>query len=118
MPFRKILTDVVSSVDGAVAALFVDRHGETVQIVGDLPAWDMKVIGAYQGIFLTRLEAACATFDDAPPRRLKVEWQRSLILNQAIDDEYYLVLVLRTGSNEGLAWRALGKGRKRLLEEM
>ena len=118
MPFQKILTDVIESVDGAVAALFVDHTGEAVQIVGDLPAWDMKVIGAYQGIFLSQLAAVCAGLEQGAPRRLKVEWERSTILNWAIDDEYYLVLVLRSGSNEGLAWRALGKGRERVLEEM
>lgn len=118
MPFQQILNDVIESVDGAVAALFVDHQGEAVQIAGELPTWDMKVIGAYQGIFLNQVSAACSALDEGAPRRMKVEWERSIVLNWAIDEEYYLVLVLRSGSNEGLAWRALGAGRDRVLEEM
>lgn len=118
MPFRTILNDVVDSVDGALAALFVDHQGEAVEVVGDLPPWDLKVIGAYQGIFLGQMVAICGSLDHGTPRRLKVEWEDSTILNWAIDREYYLVLVLRKGTNEGLAWRALTRGVERIQQEM
>lgn len=118
MPFKKILNDVVDGVDGALAALFVDHQGEAVEVVGDLPPWDLKVIGAYQGIFLGQMVAICGSLAHGSPQRLKVEWADSTILNWAIDDEYYLVLVLRRGSNEGLAWRALARGRQRIQQEM
>lgn len=118
MPFEAILNSVVENVDGAVAALFVDREGEAVQIVGHLPPYDMKVIGAYQGIFLGQMAAVCSAVEHGRPERLKLEWERSTILNLAIDEEYYLVLVLREGANEGLAWRALSNTRDRILKEI
>ncbi|HVR42452.1 MAG TPA: hypothetical protein VMS56_03315 [Thermoanaerobaculia bacterium] len=118
MPFRKILADVVANVDGAVAALFVDHQGEAVEIVGILPAWDLQVIGAYQGIFMTRIAAVSSSLDHGRPERFKIEWDRSMILNWGIDQEYYVALVLRAGSQEGLAWRALARGRDRIREEI
>jgi predicted regulator of Ras-like GTPase activity (Roadblock/LC7/MglB family) len=116
--FRPILSDLVASVDGALAALFIDHQGEAVDAVGLLPDYDLKVIGAYQGIFLTQMEAIGHAIPLGGLERLKIEWEDSTILNALVDDEYYLILVLRSGANEGIAWNQLARTRERIREEM
>ncbi|MGH9457705.1 MAG: roadblock/LC7 domain-containing protein [Thermoanaerobaculia bacterium] len=118
MPFKRILDQLVDGVDGALAAVFIHDDGETVETVGTLSDYDLKVIGAYQGIFLTRVKALCKALDHGEPQRLKIEWNGSKILNCPIDEEYSVVLVVTPESNEGLAWRALLRGRDRIRQEM
>lgn len=118
MVFRAILHDLVASIDGALAALFIDHHGEAVDAAGLLPDYDLKVIGAYQGIFLNQIEAIGGAIPLGGVERLKIEWEDSTILNTLVDDEYYLILVLRTGANEGIAWNQLARTRERIRQEM
>ncbi len=118
MVFRPILRELVTAVDGALAALFIDHHGEAVDAVGVLPEYELKVIGAYQGIFLSQLEAICAATAHGRADRLKLEWKDSTILNSLVDDEYYLILVLRSGANEGIAWNHLARARELVRREM
>jgi len=116
--FRPILRDLVAIVDGALAALFIDHQGEAVDTAGFLPDYDRKVIGAYQGIFLTKIETICRTLDHGRVDRVKIEWEGSTILKSAVDDEYYLILVLGPGANEGFAWNELARTRERIRQEM
>lgn len=118
MVFRPILRDLVTAVDGALAALFIDHQGEAVDTVGFLPDYDRKVIGAYQGIYLTQLEAICRSIDHGRVDRVKIQFEGSTILKSVIDDEYYLILVLRPGANEGTAWNQLAITRERIRREM
>jgi predicted regulator of Ras-like GTPase activity (Roadblock/LC7/MglB family) len=116
--FRVILRDLVAAVDGALAALFIDHHGEAVDAFGSLPDYDLKIIGAYQGIYLGQIEAICRAMAHGGAAQLKIEWDRATILNTVVDDEYYLVLVLASGANEGIAWRELARTRERVRQEM
>jgi predicted regulator of Ras-like GTPase activity (Roadblock/LC7/MglB family) len=116
--FRPILRDLIDASDGAVAALFIDHQGEAVDTVGQLPDYDLKVVGAYGGIFLTQVEAAARAVPLGPVERLKIEWEHSTILACLVDKEYFLVLVLRRGANEGIAWNELARTRDRIRQEM
>ena len=63
MAFQKILHELVTSTPGAIGALFLDWEGETVEMLGarpfDADDHDLKIVGAYQGIFLTQLREMC-----------------------------------------------------------
>lgn len=118
MPFGRILRELVASVDSARAAVFIDHQGEAVETVGDLPPYDMKVIGAYQGIFFSQAAALSDSLEHGVPQRIKIQWERSLLLSEAVDEEYFVVIVLGRNANEGLAWRALSMARDRIREEM
>ena len=118
MVFRPILRDLLASVDGALGALFIDHLGEAVDTVGMLSDYDLKVIGAYQGIFLTQIDAIARPTALGRVDRLKIEWDESTILHLLVDDEYYVILVLRAGANEGIAWNRLAQTRDRIRQEM
>lgn len=118
--FRLILNELLVTTRGALAALFLDYEGETVELVCDrqLSDHDLRVLGAYQGIFLTRLRGMCQKLRAGDPRRFKLEFPDLGVLSYDVKDGYYLVLLVDHTCNEGLAWRRLETCREKLLAEM
>ena len=118
--FRMILHELLATTSGAQAALFLDFEGETVELAceHDLSDHELRIIGAYQGIFLSRLRTLCAKVDAGEPKRFKIELDERAVLSYDVKDGYYVVLLLDGLYNEGLAWRRLEKCRESLLREM
>jgi predicted regulator of Ras-like GTPase activity (Roadblock/LC7/MglB family) len=118
--FRLILHELLATTKGALAALFLDYEGETVELVceHDLDDHDLRILGAYQGIFLSQLRALCANAGAGEPHRFKVEFEHSAVLLEDIKDGYYIVLLVDQTFNEGFAWRRLERCRERLMAEM
>ena len=118
--FRMILHELLATTAGAQAALFLDWEGETVELAcdHDLSDHELRIIGAYQGIFLARLRELCAHVQAGEPYRYKIELETRAVLSCDVKDGYYIVLLADTSFNEGLAWRKMEKCRERLLEEM
>ena len=120
--FQEILQELVMSTPGAIGALFLDWEGESVEMLGarpfDADDHDLKILGAYQGIFLTQLREICQRLDAGTPHRFKVEFASTKVLSCDLSEGYYLVLVVDATTNEGLAWQRLEWGRERLLEAM
>ncbi len=119
VPFNRILNEMLTSTEGAIAAVFLDYEGETVAVLTNgLSADDVKVIGAYQGIFFTRLRNLCERVDAGTIDRFKFDFPGAKILSIDLKDGYYVTLVVRHESNEGVAWQHLDACRNRLLAEM
>ena len=118
--FRLILDELLVKTRGALAALFLDFEGETVALVcdRDLSDHDLRILGAYQGIFLTQLRTLCATAGAGDPHRFKIEFEHTSVLSYDVKDGYYVVLLVDGSCIEGLAWRRLEKCRQQLLAEM
>lgn len=120
--FQKILHELVRSTDGAIGAIFLDWEGETVDLISERPFdaddHDLKVIGAYQGIFMTRLRELCTKLAIGAPQRFKVEFAQTRTLSCDLKDGYYLVLITDTHANEAVAWRHLLLCREKLLVEV
>ncbi len=120
--FRRILHELILSTPGAIGAIFLDHEGETVEMLHDRPFdtddHDIKVMGAYQGIFLMNLRELCDRTGIGAPHRFKVEFAEAKVLSRDLKDGYYLVFLVDRTAHEGLAWRNLEKCREQLLAEM
>ena len=118
--FRMILHELIATTNGALAALFLDYEGETVELVceHDLDDHNLRILGAYQGIFLTQLRTMCTGIGAGDPHRFKVEFEMNAVLISDIKDGYYLVLLVDRSVNEGYAWRRLEQCREKLISEM
>ena len=118
--FRPILEELLNSTRGSIAALFLDYEGETVELLSahELDNDDLKIIGAYQGIFLTRLRQLCAQLSAGEPQRFKIEFAKTTVLSCDLKDGYYAVLLVDGTANEGIAWRHLDACRAKLLNEI
>ena len=122
MLFRQILLDLLHTTHGSLGAIFLDSEGESVEVITERPFeaddHDLRVIGAYQGIFLTQLQRLCDTLNAGTPRRFKVQFEKWNVLSCDLKDGYYLVLVVDDSANEGQAWRALERCKARIIEEL
>lgn len=120
--FRKILHELLASTPGAIGAVFLDHEGETVELLHDRPFeaedHDIKVMGAYQGIFFMLLRELCDRVEAGRPERFKVEFAAAKVLSWDMKDGYYLVLLVDSHASEGLAWRQLAHCREKIMAEI
>lgn len=120
--FGPILKKLAASVPGSIGVLFLDYEGETVAMLGERPfdlADDaLRIIGAYQAIFLTQLRELCERIDAGPLRRMKFDFADARVFCCDLKDGYYLVFVTDLTTSEGLAWRHLGLCAELLLAEI
>ena len=96
MPFNYLLTNLLVDVPEAVGAIFLDDEGETVDFVtrhGE--PFDLKVEGAYQGIFTRQLDTATSTAGIGDLECFVVEGSELATLTHVLPDGYYVVLVAR-----------------------
>ena len=120
MSFRLILHELLATTAGAQAAIFLDYDGETVDLVcdHDLSDHELRIIGAYHGIFLGQLRALCQKAKIGNPDRFKIEFTHLTFMSCDVKDGYYLVLLLDHRRDEGRAWEKLDATRRRILAEM
>jgi hypothetical protein len=118
-----ILHELVATTTGALAAIFLDFEGETVELVceHDLSDHDLRVIGAYQGVFLSRLRESCSKLKIGHPQRFRIDFDSGTgILSVDIKDGYYLVLLVDNQFNQiqGTTWHQMDACRDKILAEM
>ena len=122
MSFRDILADLLQSTRGAIGAAFLDSEGESVEVASarpfDTDDHDLRVIGAYGGIFLSNLRRIAGATGSGASRRFKVDFAASTIFCSELGDGYYLVLVADAGAVEGVVWQQLEQCRAALQAEM
>ena len=68
--------------------------------------------------FRAQLRKLCEEMEAGRPLRLKMDFETTKVLTCDLKDGYYLVLVLETTTNEGVAWQRLEACRHRLLAEI
>lgn len=122
MRFRDILLDLLQTTSGAIGAIFLDSEGESVEVASarpfDTDDHELRVVGAYAGIFLSHLRrlSESATLGDA--LRFKIDFAASRIFCCDLKDGYYLVVLAEAGAVEGVVWQGLERCRAALLGEM
>lgn len=94
--FQYVLANLLANNDQALGALFLDDNGETVDLAcaGYTP-YQMRVVGAYLGIYLRQLERVLTSSELGPLQLIHVEKKAIHIYAMPLPDGYYLVLVQR-----------------------
>lgn len=117
--YNTILHNLLNGFHGCIGAMFLDYEGEAVSIVSQyFPHYDLQVIGAYEGIFLDRVNRISTESGLGPTERFTIRCGNTMLLNWVLKDGYYLVFVLQTWASEALAWRRMEICREELLKEM
>ena len=112
---------MISGLPGVIGAAFLDQEGEAVVTTGVKPeagAYEMKVIGAYAGIFLSNVRRICQSLKHGSAHRFKLQCENSTLLVSDLRDGYYVVLVIDNPALESMAWERLLIARDRLIEEL
>lgn len=122
MSFRDILADLLQSTRGAIGAAFLDSEGESVEVASarpfDTDDHELRVIGAYSGIFLSQLRRIAEATESGSSRRFKIDFAASTIFCCDLGDGYYLAAVVDATAVEGAVWQALERCRAAWLAEM
>ena len=94
--FQYVLANLLANNDHALGALFLDDNGETVDLAcaGYTP-YQMRVVGAYFGIYLRQIEKVLTATEVGQPRMIHIEKKVVHIYAMPLPDGYYLVLVQR-----------------------
>jgi predicted regulator of Ras-like GTPase activity (Roadblock/LC7/MglB family) len=108
MDFQYVLGDLISSVEGALGVMFMDSEGETVEALGCTGSiHDLKVLGAYQGIFLSQAKAVCRETDQGKCQEIALRIGNATFLTRQLPEGYYVTLILSDQACEGLARQRL-----------
>ena len=118
MPFQYIMANLLAET-GAVGVLFLDETGETVDVAcSDFTPYEMRVLGAYLGIYLRQVGDFLVDFSMGAPNLIHVERKRLHIYAIPLPDEYYLVLVQRPPAQVALARKRLESAARELAKEL
>ena len=112
MPFKALLNALVKRVPGAQGAIIADWEGESVDQVGIMDDYDLKVIGAHKGVILHSMREVVDRLGDDDLREIVVTTRQTQTLILPVTKEYYLVLILDRSDMLG---RALLEARRCIL---
>ncbi len=91
-----VLANLLANNDDALGVLFLDGSGETVDLAcADFSPYEMRVIGAYLGIYLRQLEKVARQGELGEMRLVHIEKSTIHIYAVPLPDGYYLALVQR-----------------------
>jgi len=95
MVFQYVLANLLAHNYHALGALFLDGSGETVDLAcgTDFSPYEMRVIGAYLGIYLRQLERLLASNDLGEARMIHIEKKALHIYVVPLPEGYHLALV-------------------------
>ena len=109
MPFKRILTELVSTVPGARGAILADWEGEAVEHFSYDDDFEMKLVGAHKGIILNRIRKAYEDLNAGELQEIIITAEQQRFLVGAIGPEYSVVMTL---GREAVVGQALYRFRK------
>lgn len=118
MPFKKHLNKMLEQVPGAIGAIIADWEGEAVDQVALMDDYDIKVLGAYKGIILTRLREALDRVDGGELEEILIRADQNHTLVAPVTEDYFLVLTLAPDAVLGRASFELQRCAALLREEI
>ena len=118
MAFEYILANLLAETHAA-GVLFLDGTGETVDVVcSDFTPYEMRVLGAYLGIYLKQMSNAVGEWRMGQPRLVHVEKDRLHIYALPLPEGYYLVLVQKRPALVGKARIELDRAGQQLIQTL
>lgn len=119
MPFQYILANLLAECRHAVAVMFLDDAGETVDLAtSEYQPFDLQVVGAYLGIYLRQMQAALENAAIGAPEAMQIEHQNLNIHLRTLPDGYYLALVQKKDGLPGRARHRVERAARQLAAEL
>jgi predicted regulator of Ras-like GTPase activity (Roadblock/LC7/MglB family) len=114
---NQILRDLISSLTGAQAAIFLDGEGESIAQEGDV-AVDMRLIGAWKEIQLDRLKEITNRLGLGNVHAVLFSLDEGTELVMPVGEDYCLLLFLSAFANIQDAMAGLKRSLDRLRKEI
>lgn len=119
MPYQYILANLLAKADGAVGVLFLDDSGETVDLAcSDYTPYQMRVLGAYLGIYMRQLRKVTEGNSLGAPQLIHIEKDALHVYAAPLPEGYYLVLVQPQPALVAKATRALHEAAEELTRHL
>ena len=119
MPYHYVLANLLAHNEGAVGVLFLDDSGETVDLAcSEFSPYQMKVLGAYVGIYLRQAQQFLGEVGQGRTCWLHIEKEALHLYARPLPDGYYVVLVQRSPALTGRAHRTLDLACEQLSREL
>ncbi|HPR64582.1 MAG TPA: hypothetical protein PK014_10205 [Thermoanaerobaculia bacterium] len=113
MPFQYVLANLLSDIPTASAVAFLDEEGETVSLISSQQSHDdVRIFGAYQGIFLNHLSRILKDRVDFFSYRT----ESMCCYNLCVGKEYLMVLQTETFQPIEFVRRQMEKAKKEIEE--
>jgi predicted regulator of Ras-like GTPase activity (Roadblock/LC7/MglB family) len=94
MPFKRLLNELMERIDGAHGAILADWEGESVEYAARMDGYQLKIIGAHQGVILHSLKEALLRLGEKGPGEIVISTAKTRTVVLPVTDEYFLVLTL------------------------
>ncbi|MFO7983161.1 MAG: roadblock/LC7 domain-containing protein [Desulfuromonadales bacterium] len=94
MPFKRILSRLLDQVPGTMGAILADWEGEMVDQVARMDEYELKVIGAYQGVLLNLTRDALKRLRSASLQEMVITTDQVHIVVSPITEDYFVALIL------------------------
>ena len=118
MPFKPLLTELVSNVPGATGAIFLAADGEAVQWHANSDEARLRLRAAYAGVILDACRNLARNSNTGELHNLVVQFQGATLVVQWVGDGYFVVLELDPHSNIAEAVHKLKPVAEKLLAEI
>jgi hypothetical protein len=94
--FQYVIANLLANNDDCLGVLFLDASGETVEMAcSGLVPYEMRVLGAYLGIYLRQLEKVLQQNQLGDARLVHIEKSAVHVYAVPLPEGYYLALVQR-----------------------
>jgi predicted regulator of Ras-like GTPase activity (Roadblock/LC7/MglB family) len=108
LAFQYLLNNLLVAVPGAEGAVFLDPEGEFVELVSRRATpYELKLEGAYHGIFLRQAARLASLTDGGGLERLTITGSHMQVMSRSLKGGYYLVLVLDPAASPAIAGEAM-----------
>jgi hypothetical protein len=119
MPFEYVLAELIAQNEGAVGAVFLDDNGEAVDLAcSELRPHEMRVLGAYVGIYLRQFEKFLEPGGHGRIELLHIENEGLHVFARPLPEGYYVVLCQRSPALSFRARRSLEQASATLSREV
>src|SRR5690606_988054 len=103
--FKDVLSHVVTSTDGGIAALVMGYDGIPVDqyVHDDGRALDVEQVGMEYSVILKNIRSAAEMLDTGTAEEVAIKAERLTTVVRMLNDEYFLAMALRPDGNLGKA---------------
>jgi predicted regulator of Ras-like GTPase activity (Roadblock/LC7/MglB family) len=103
--FKEVLSEVVRSTDGGVAALIMGFDGIPVDhfVLDDDLTMDVEQVGMEYSVILKNIRNAAEMLDAGDAHEVAIKAERLITVIRLLNDEYFMAVTLKPTGNLGKA---------------
>ena len=99
MSFKALLKEIVSKVEGAEGAIFLDSQGEAVEWYSLADGEQLRLRAAYLAVVFQACKGLHSRLELKAIRYLSLEYEGAVFIIQDIEDDYFFMIELNYSAN-------------------